>query len=353
MKISKIMKCLPSALGILIALAASVAAAQQYGGDAGAYTILHAEYGTERNHVDVTNRLRDLARSDRDFRMGNSTFGVDPDEGRVKTLRIYARGPNGERRMFEYREGSVVDGSQFNGWGRGDWGNNGWRGGWEGENVGLPGVSGDSGGYRIMHAEYGTERHHVDVTNRLRELARADRVFRMGNSTFGVDPDEGRVKTLRIYARGPEGPRMFEFREGSTVDGSQFTGWGRGDWGDGGWNGGWNGENGDGNGGGGFGGGGYGNDAGDSGMYVILRAEYGTDRRRVDVTDRLRELARRDRAFRMGNSTFGVDPDHGRIKTLRIYARGPNGEQRTFDYREGSTVDGSQFKGWSSGNWRY
>src|SRR5262249_45820105 len=100
--------------------------------DSGQYVILSAQYGTNDRHVDVTNRLRDLARSDRTFRMGNSTFGVDPDPGRVKVLRIYARGPNNEERMFEYREGSVVDGAMFRGWGRGDWGRGGWSGHWEG-----------------------------------------------------------------------------------------------------------------------------------------------------------------------------------------------------------------------------
>jgi hypothetical protein len=310
---------------------------QDGGGDSGAYAILHAEYGTERNHVDVTNRLRELARADLTFRMGNSTFGIDPDPGQIKMLRIYARGPDGRERMFEYRESSTVDGSQFTGWGRGDWGSEGWNGGWEGS--GFRG-NGDSGEYTILHAEYGTERNHADVTNRLRELARADLTFRMGNSTFGVDPDPGYIKTLRIYARGPDGrERMFEYRESSTVDGSQFKAWGRGEWGNEGWNGGWA--------GGGFRDG----RSGDAGEYVILRAEYGTERNRIDVTDRLRELAREDRPFRMGNSTFGVDPDPGYIKTLRIYARGPDGQERTFEYRESSTVDGAQFKGWSGGDW--
>jgi hypothetical protein len=100
--------------------------------DSGQFVILSAQYGTTYHHVDVTNRLRDLARSDRSFRMGNSTFGVDPDPGQVKALRIYAREPNGQERMFEYREGSVVDGSMFRGWGRGDWGRGGWSGRWEG-----------------------------------------------------------------------------------------------------------------------------------------------------------------------------------------------------------------------------
>jgi len=97
--------------------------------------------------------------------------------------------------------------------------------------------------YQILHAEYGTARHHIDVTQRLRELARANRRFRMGNSTFGVDPDPGRKKVLRIYARGPQGrPRMFEYPESSTIDGARFSGWGGGNWGNGQWRGGWNGE---------------------------------------------------------------------------------------------------------------
>jgi len=94
--------------------------------------ILNAQYGTAEHHVDVTDRLRELARADRPFRMGNSTFGIDPDHGRIKSLRIYARGPRGEERMFEYREGSTVDGREFRGWNRGDWGRGGWSGGWEG-----------------------------------------------------------------------------------------------------------------------------------------------------------------------------------------------------------------------------
>jgi hypothetical protein len=138
--------------------------------------------------------------------------------------------------MFEFREGSVIDGAQFAGWGGGNWGNSGWSGGWNGENPV------NTGQYTIMHAEYGTERNHVDVTRRLREIARTNRTFRMGNSTFGIDPDPGRIKTLRIYARDPAGrPRLFEYRESSVIDGAQFAGWGGGNWGDSEWRGGWNG----------------------------------------------------------------------------------------------------------------
>jgi hypothetical protein len=109
--------------------------------DEGEYVILSAQYGTAEHHVDVTDRLRELARADRPFRMGNSTFGIDPDHGHIKSLRIYARGYRGEERMFEFREGSTVDGTQFRGWSRGDWGRGGWSGNWEAAATSQPEMS--------------------------------------------------------------------------------------------------------------------------------------------------------------------------------------------------------------------
>jgi hypothetical protein len=210
-----------AALALALAMA-SLAGAQQY-------QILRADYGFGDQRVDVTQRLRDLARANARFRMGNSTFGIDPSPGNVKTLRIFTRGPNGRERMFEYREGSTVDGAIFSGWRAGNWG--------------PPPPPTPPGQYLILRAFYGVPGSNVDVTDRLRELARRNAVFRMGNSTFGIDPARGQVKTLRIWARGPRGDtRMFEYREGSTVDGSRFSGWGRGDWGRAAWRGDWNGE---------------------------------------------------------------------------------------------------------------
>ena len=94
------------------------------------YQILQARYGTANRNIDVTARLKELARQNATFRMGNSTFGTDPDPGHVKTLRIYTRARNGQNRMFEYREGSTVDGTIFSGWNSGNWGQGGWNGGW-------------------------------------------------------------------------------------------------------------------------------------------------------------------------------------------------------------------------------
>jgi len=175
--------------------------------------------------------------------------------------------------------------------------------------------------WTILRADYGYGNQRIDVTQRLRELARANATFRMGNSTFGMDPSPGNVKALRIFARGPRGQHTFEYRESSVVNGAIFTGWGGGNWGNPG------------------------------GEYLILQARYGTSGRNVDVTQRLRELARSNSFFRMGNSTFGVDPDPGRVKTLRVYARGPQGRTQMFEYREGSVVDGAKFSGWGGGNW--
>src|SRR6185369_12899618 len=122
---------------VLLLFLPGLAVAQNGYGDSGQYTILTAQYGTPARHVDVTNRLRELAQSDRSFRMGNSTFGVDPAPGERKVLHIFARGPNGQERMFEYPEGSTVEGALFRGWGRGDWGHGNWSGRWEGQNQGY------------------------------------------------------------------------------------------------------------------------------------------------------------------------------------------------------------------------
>jgi hypothetical protein len=115
-------------LAFSLFLAATVAAQ-----DAGQFLILSAQYGSRRKHVDVTNQLKQMAHADVRVRLNYRTFGVDPDVGHAKVLRIYARGPNGRERMFQYRDNSIIDGTQFRGWGRGEWGgpNDRWSGRWD------------------------------------------------------------------------------------------------------------------------------------------------------------------------------------------------------------------------------
>src|SRR5260370_32181175 len=165
--------------------------------------------------------------------------------------------------MFEFPEGSVFDGAMLRSWGRGDWGDEHWNGGWSGS-------ADDAGEYVILSAQYGSERRHVEVTNQLREMARQDLTFRLDYRTFGVDPDEGHAKSLRIFARDPNGQeQMFEYRDNSVIDGAIFRGWGRRECGNGGWGGKWNGG------------------GGEPGEYVILGAQDGTGGSDVDGARRL------------------------------------------------------------------
>lgn len=278
----------------------------------GEYRIIRAQYGTAERNVDVTARLKELAQRDERFRLGNSVFGVDPDRGRGKVLRIYAVGPDGRNRTFEYTEGSWVDGSQFEGWRGGTWGdgdrNDNGHAGW-GDRPGHQ--DGRDGEYRILQAQYGTAERNVDVTSRLKDLARRDERFRLGNDTFGVDPDRGHRKVLRIYTEGPNGRnRTFEYTEGSWVDGAQFSGWSGGNWGQGGWRGGWGGER-----------PGYGNgyDNSNRSGLQILRAEYGASNRRIDITYRLQQRVSQGRLnVKVDNETAGDDPAERQDKKLWI-----------------------------------
>jgi hypothetical protein len=312
---------------LVLTLFASTLAMAQY--DDGQYQILRASYGTARNNVDVTERLKELARRDLTFRMGNSTFGVDPDPGVIKILRIYTRGRNGQTRTFEYKEGSTIDGALFTGWRTGNWGHGERNGGWDDRNGDR-----DEGQYEILHARYGTTRANVDVTERLRELARRDLTFRMGNSTFGVDPDPGVVKILRIYARRGNGQeRMFEYTEGSTIDGSLFTGWNGGNWGRGEWKRGWGEDN-------------RGDDnkvrSGGDGEYTslnIISATYGAGRQRRDVTDRVRSMVRDGRLYiPVSNDTLGGDPAPDVRKALWVTYSTGRGKQLEVRVNEGERL---------------
>ncbi|HEY1131861.1 MAG TPA: DUF3395 domain-containing protein [Roseateles sp.] len=289
--------------------------------DDGEFVILQARYGTESKQVDVTGRLRELARRDRRFKLTNDLFGVDPDPGRKKTLRIFARDRQGRERQFDYREYDWVDGAQFIGWGRGDWGDPADSRGWRGERNDPRNDRRDEGEFTILYATYGTDRREADVTDRLRELARRDERFRLTNESFGgIDPDPGQTKRLRIVARDRAGQqRSFEYREYQTVDGGQFIGWGRGDWG------------GNGN--------GWGPQRPGSGRLAIDSASYGGDGRWVDVTQAVRAQVRGERLdIEVRNELFGVDPAPGQRKTLSVTYRWGNEPTNTVRVREGDAI---------------
>ena len=78
-------------------------------------------------------------------------------------------------------------------------------------------------------------------------------------------------------------------------------------------------------------------------QYEILRADYGAGNQRRDVTAAFRQAVCSQSRFRMGNSTFGFDPAPGLKKSLRVYVRGPRGQQTTQEFPESSTIDGTQY----------
>lgn len=319
--VSLLLRPLILCLSILLSALTSVAALAQE------YQILSASYGTDAHNMEVTDQLKNLASQDRTVKITNSLFGYDPDPGRTKMLRIFARAPDGQVRTFEYKEGKYIDGAQFAGWSNGNWGQQGWRGGWNGEQRQDANRGGD---YVILQASYGTRERNVDVTHRLRELARQNRTFRMGNDTFGVDPDPGRTKMLRVYTRGPNGEnRTFEFKENSHVDGNQFADWGGGNWGRGGWKGGW------------------GDDERGRGHHQdryndrlkIISARYGEGNRTLDVTQQVRREVRDGRLdFTVNNYFAGRDPAPGRTKYLTITYTGEDGRRQVRTIREGEQV---------------
>lgn len=299
--------------------------------DDGQWQILNARYGTAQRNMDVTDRLRDLARRDDRVRVTNELFGNDPAYGQTKMLRIYARNRNGDNRTFEFREGSVIDGNDFTGWRGGDWGQGGGNGNWEGGGH-------DDGAYAILGARYGVPEASIDVTPRLRELARRDAKVRVTNDLFRDDPAVGRTKMLRIYARDRSGQvKTFDYREGAWIDGGQFTGWGRGDWGHGGWNGGWDGRPGSATNPGGYNPGGQG--PSQDQRLNIVRATYGSGGRTVDVTDRIRNASRGGVLdLRVDNDLAGRDPAYGEQKTLRVTFTVGRGREQTREAREGERI---------------
>ena len=219
MRSRSVLKYVP--LFALLALA-SAATAQQF-------EILNARYGSAHRNIDVTQQLRQLARSNTTFRLSWRTFG-DPAQGQAKTLRIFARGPRGVNRYFEYRDNDIVDGSIFSGWGGGNWGDRPWQGGWNpgpGWGIGNPGIRPPGGRppagnqrLQILSARYGAGRQQVDVTGRLQSLVQNGRInVQVNNGSMAAgDPAPNARKSLFVsYSVGSGKRQTRTVQEGSYL----------------------------------------------------------------------------------------------------------------------------------------
>jgi hypothetical protein len=122
--------------------------------------------------------------------------------------------------MFEYTEGSTVDGSTFSGWSGGNWGRAGRNGGWGEGNGGSDGRYADVGGLNIINATYGAGRQHRDVTRRLQSLIREGRLaIVVDNAVLGGDPAPNVPKSLLVtFTNGRGRQREVQINEGDRLN---------------------------------------------------------------------------------------------------------------------------------------
>ena len=91
--------------------------------------------------------------------------------------------------------------------------------------------------------------------------------------------------------------------------------------------------------------------AGQNQGWQVVRADYGWQNQRIDVTERVRQLLYRsgNQSVRVNNQTMGSDPAVGKDKNLRIFARNYTGQTQTFTYNEGNSIDPRMFTGSNNG----
>jgi hypothetical protein len=83
--------------------------------------------------------------------------------------------------------------------------------------------------------------------------------------------------------------------------------------------------------------------------WQVMRAQWGSGNRQMDVTARVRVLLLGNGMVQVNNQNMGGDPAVGASKTLVIEARNFQGQTRRFTFREGSSIDASQFFNYGGG----
>ena len=83
--------------------------------------------------------------------------------------------------------------------------------------------------------------------------------------------------------------------------------------------------------------------------WQVMKAEWGAGSRWMDVTNQVRILLSGNGMVKVNNQNMGGDPAVGADKILRIQARNYQGQSRVFTFKEGSSVDASQFYSYGGG----
>jgi hypothetical protein len=185
------------------------------------YVITRALYGWRDQQNDVTDLMRDLvARGGVGGRVvvNNQTMGGDPARGQDKNLRIIARGPNGQEREFNYREGDAVDIGMFVLPRRDDFDDRP-RGDYRNGEDRQRGDRDERQGVWIIRAYWGVQGRTANVTDLVRSMQREGGSLRLpvANRALGGDPAPGADKTLVVIYRIQGAETFAVGREGDTI----------------------------------------------------------------------------------------------------------------------------------------
>lgn len=157
----------------------------------------------------------------------------------------------------------------------------------------------------IQSAYYGVGNYRVDVTERVQRLASNGESFEVSSRNLGLPsvPIPGKQLTV-VYSVGRR-----QFRE-NAQEGETFRFKTAGSF-----------------------------DRGESRSPRVVRAMYGRPGRYTDVTDELRDYARRGESFRVSPEAFGLDPERTRGGRSRMTVINRDGERVQQEYGEGDYVD--------------
>lgn len=83
--------------------------------------------------------------------------------------------------------------------------------------------------------------------------------------------------------------------------------------------------------------------------WQVMKADWGAGNRWMDVTYQVRVLFSGNGMVKVNNDNMGGDPAKGADKILRIQARNSRGQSQQFTFKEGDSIDASQFYNYGGG----